>query len=78
MFLLLQPRAVNNWASLSAGLLERFYNQREDVMFLKKREFLMERESYLDTQLNGYINDERCRDLDLIWAVNKVRIMITV
>ena len=57
--------------------MERYYKQREDVMFLKKRQFLIEREHFLDSQLDGYINDTP-RDhvvekgLDLIYAVNKV------
>ena len=60
---------------MTAGLLEKFYKQREDVMFLKKREYLLERESYLDAQLNGYGCDKRTKEeknLDLILAFNQV------
>jgi len=78
-----KSRAINNWASLSASLLERYYKQREDVMFLKKRQFLIEREHFLDSQLDGYIN-EIPRDhpvdkgLDLIYAVNKSKPLVEV
>jgi len=66
---------------MAAGLLERFYRQREDVMFLKKREYLLERESYLDAQLNGFVNDKRAKEeknLDLILAFNQVVLLFII
>lgn len=61
--------------TLSVGLLDRLYKQREDVLYVQKREYLLEREQFLDSQLDGYINDNRIkdeRDLDVVLAVNQV------
>ena len=49
--------------------------QHEDVLYLKKRDYLNERERYLDDQLKGYINEERnigSRDLDLMLCIKAV------
>lgn len=49
--------------------------QHEDVLYLKKRDYLNELERYLDDQLKGYINEERnidSRDLDLMLCIKAV------
>lgn len=70
-----QSRALNNWVRFSTGLLKKLYMQHEDVLYLKKRDYLNERERYLDDQLKGYINEERnidSRDLDLMLCIKAV------
>ena len=60
---------------LSTGLLKKLYLQHEDVLYLKKRDYLNERERYLDDQLKGYINEERnmnSKDLDLMLCIKAV------
>jgi len=67
-----KSRAINNWASLSVGLLKKLNKQYEDVLYIKKREYLLERENYLDKQLDGYVNKDRFdneRDVDLMLCI---------
>ncbi|XP_057292090.1 uncharacterized protein LOC130614671 [Hydractinia symbiolongicarpus] len=67
-----KSRALNNWAMFTVGVLKNLYAKHEDILYKKKREYLLERESYLDAQLNGYVNDDRFydeKDLDLMMCI---------
>lgn len=76
-----KSRALNNWAMFTVGVLKNLYEQHEDILYKKKREYLLERESYLDAQLNGYVNDDRFydeKDLDLMMCIKAVFIYVTM
>ena len=55
-----QSRAVNNWAVLTIGLLNREYKQLEREIELRQQRHLEERQLYLDDQL-VYARDSNLR-----------------
>ena len=56
-----QRAAINNWACLTIGLLKREYSKKENERQEKQLAYLLERESFLDHHLDGFIQDPDMR-----------------
>ena len=62
-FVLFQSAALNHWASLTIGLLNREYTKDEKERKMRQLMYLNEREQFLDQQLNGFVQDPVLREV---------------
>ena len=64
-----QSKAVNNWAKLSLGLLNRFYVNEELELRASQLLYLQGREELLDEQLEGMTHKDIMRRQENVTAL---------